>query len=72
MWLIAVGIAIVLALKGGMSTVLSAVPTHPMGLLDGISAVIGLYIAGTIISPDIARFSRSAKDGGIKQTKSGR
>lgn len=62
MWLIAVGIAIVLALKGGMSTVLSAVPTHPMGLLDGISAVIGLYIAGTIISPDIARFSRSAKD----------
>lgn len=61
-WLIAIGIAIVLALKGGFSAVITAKPTHYMSLLDGISSTIGLYIAGTIISPDIARFAKSAKD----------
>ncbi|MEM3189324.1 MAG: cytosine permease [Saccharolobus sp.] len=61
-WLIAIGIAIVLALKGGFATVMAATPTSKMGLLDGISATIGLYSAGTIISPDIARFAKSAKD----------
>lgn len=63
-WLIAIGIAIVLALKGGFHTVMAAVPTSHMSLLDGISAIIGLYSAGTIISPDISRFAKSAKDAG--------
>ncbi len=61
-WLIAIGIAIVLAFKGGMSTVFAASPPHEMGLLDGISATIGLYSAGTLISPDLARFAKSPKD----------
>ncbi|TRM92131.1 cytosine permease [Sulfolobus sp. A20-N-G8] len=61
-WLIAIGIAIVIALKGGFSAVMSAVPTSHMSLLDGISATVGLYSAGTIISPDIARFGKTAKD----------
>ncbi|PVU77092.1 cytosine permease, partial [Acidianus hospitalis] len=58
-WLIGIGIAIVLALKGGMPAVFSASPAHETNLLYGISSVIGLYIAGTIISPDIARFAKS-------------
>ncbi|ARM77210.1 purine-cytosine permease family protein [Acidianus manzaensis] len=61
-WLIGIGIAIVLSLKGGFTAVVSATPTHYMSLLDGISAIIGLYSAGTIISSDISRFSKSAKD----------
>lgn len=61
-WLVGVGIAIVIALKGGLPAVMAATPPHEMGLLAGISATVGLYSAGTIISPDIARFGKSAKD----------
>lgn len=64
-WLIGIGIAIVLALKGGIPAVFAASPAHETNLLYGISSVIGLYIAGTIISPDIARFAKSPKDASI-------
>lgn len=64
-WLVAIGIWIVLALKGGWEAVLTASPTHQMSLLAGISASVGLYSAGTIISPDIARFGKSAKDAAL-------
>ncbi len=52
-------------LGGGFSKLWSFVPKHPAPLSALITQVVGLYIVGAIITPDIARFARKARDGSI-------
>ncbi len=64
-WLIVVGFFIALAavggLSGGWSHLLSITPIHPFSIAAGITAAIGLYIAGALIAGDYARYSKNGK-----------
>ncbi len=57
-WLIAVGLILAVSLHGGWGAVWSAQPSSSMSMADAITAVVGLYIAGSLIAPDITRFAR--------------
>jgi cytosine permease len=52
-------------LGGGFQKLWHFVPPHPTSLSALITQVVGLYIVGAIITPDIARFARKARDGAI-------
>lgn len=61
--IIPMALAASIALKGGWSALLAAKPEQPAGLAAGITFVIGLYIVGATIAPDVTRFSRRPLDG---------
>jgi cytosine permease len=65
-WLLIVGFFIALSavggtLTGGFAHLLQAQPTHPFSIFSGITAAVGLYIAGSLIAGDYARYSRNGK-----------
>lgn len=61
--IIPMALAASIALKGGWPALMAARPGHPAGLAAGITFVIGLYIVGATIAPDVTRFSRRPLDG---------
>ncbi|MEM3186113.1 MAG: cytosine permease [Conexivisphaerales archaeon] len=61
-WLVAAGVLISVSLHGGWNKVLTAIPVQPVSLLSAITATVGLYIAGSLIAPDITRFARRPRD----------
>jgi cytosine permease len=58
-WLIGVGFIIALSLVHGGGNLLTLRPLHPYSMAEGITAAVGLYIAGALIAGDLARFSKS-------------
>ncbi len=50
---------------GGLGALSTAVPASPAPLTVGITGTVGTYIAGAIITSDIARFARRSADGSI-------
>ncbi|MEM3489775.1 MAG: cytosine permease [Nitrososphaerota archaeon] len=68
-WLIGVGFFIALALvPGGASHLLILKPTSPYPITTGITAAVGLYIAGALIAGDLTRFSRSGRTAWLSWT----
>ncbi|MGC8607370.1 MAG: purine-cytosine permease family protein [Vulcanisaeta sp.] len=61
-WLVAVGLLLAISLHGGWGAVLTATPKSHMTLAQAITDTVGLYIAGSLIAPDITRFAKRAKD----------
>ncbi|MFP3297746.1 MAG: cytosine permease [Caldivirga sp.] len=61
-WLIAVGLLLAISLHGGWGAVFTAAPKSHMTLTDAITDTVGLYIAGSLIAPDITRFAKRARD----------
>ncbi|MCE4612761.1 MAG: cytosine permease [Desulfurococcales archaeon] len=61
--IIPLALAASISLKGGWDRLFAATPPEPAGLAAGITFVIGLYIVGATIAPDITRFSRRPIDG---------
>ncbi|MCE4598796.1 MAG: cytosine permease [Desulfurococcales archaeon] len=61
--IIPLALAASISLKGGWDQLFSVEPENPQGLAAGITFVIGLYIVGATIAPDITRFSRKPLDG---------
>ncbi len=49
---------------GGFSRVLTATPADPITFSAAVTAIIGTYIAGATITPDIARYSSKPSHGG--------
>jgi len=60
-WLIGVGFIIALSLVHGGGSLLAIHPAAPYSIDTGITAAVGLYIAGALIAGDLARFSRSGR-----------
>jgi len=65
-WLLIVGFLIALSiaggtLTGGFSHLLMIQPLHPYSIFTGITAAVGLYIAGGLIAGDYARYSKNGK-----------
>lgn len=56
------------ATHGGFGAILTAVPKQSMTLAQGITAAVGLYIAGSIVTSDVGRFARRPNDGAIAWT----
>ncbi|RCW40667.1 MULTISPECIES: cytosine permease [unclassified Halanaerobium] len=46
----------------GLSKIISRVPKNPAGFGTGITIVIGGWIIGAIMQPDVARYAKSKKD----------
>lgn len=57
-----------IATEGGFSALLAAEPANPLPLTQGVTAAVGLYIAGAIITSDIGRFARRPYHGAIAWT----
>ncbi|ACB84447.1 purine-cytosine permease family protein [Natranaerobius thermophilus] len=49
---------------GGFSQIAQATPAEPMTIGAAITAIVGSYIAGATISPDIARYAAKPTHGG--------
>jgi cytosine permease len=66
-WFAIIPMALVVAInqKGGFDVLMAAQPENPAGIAAGITFVIGLYIVGATIAPDVTRFSRRPLDGPI-------
>ncbi|MCL6003301.1 MAG: cytosine permease [Thermoplasmatales archaeon] len=61
-WLIGVGFFIALALvPGGAGHLISLKPTAPYSITAGITAAVGLYIAGGLIAGDLTRFAKNGR-----------
>lgn len=58
-----VGVWAAVDLAGGAGQIFEAQPPSPAPLAVGITATVGTYIAGAIITSDIARFARKAYHG---------
>ncbi|MEB2836855.1 MAG: cytosine permease [Desulfurococcales archaeon] len=52
-------------LGGGFEKLAAFTPKHPVPLSLLVTQVVGMYIVGAIITPDIARFARRPRDGSI-------
>lgn len=48
---------------GGFSTALNALPSGSMSMGAAITAVVGMYISGATIAPDISRYANNPKSG---------
>ena len=64
-WFVILPMALAAAIsqEGGFGVLMAAKPQNPAGLAAGITFVIGLYIVGATIAPDVTRFSRRPIDG---------
>lgn len=60
-WLLLVGFVAALSLSHGGVGLFSATPSSPFSLSTGITATVGLYIAGALVAGDLTRFSKSGK-----------
>lgn len=60
-WLLLVGFIAALSITHGGVSVFSAKPSSPFSLSTGITATVGLYIAGALIAGDLTRFAKSGK-----------
>lgn len=65
MFLLIAGIGFLVAVgeAGGLSGLLQAEPATPASVAAGITAVVGLYISGAIITQDITRYTESVRGG---------
>ncbi len=61
--IIPLALAAAIDLKGGWTALAAATPPNPSTLAAGVTFVIGLYIVGATIAPDVTRFSRKPRDG---------
>lgn len=50
---------------GGLAQALVAMPSAPMSMSMAITSVIGMYVAGATITPDISRYARTPKEGAL-------
>ncbi|MCS7145402.1 MAG: cytosine permease [Nitrososphaerota archaeon] len=66
-WFVIVTLALTAAIdvSGGWAALLAARPPAPADIATGITFVVGLYIVGATIAPDVTRFSRKPYDGAI-------
>jgi len=64
-WLVAVGLLLAVSLHGGWGAVWTAHPSGSMTIAQAITATVGLYIAGSLIAPDITRFAKKARDAAV-------
>jgi len=64
MFLIIAGVAAVMGVYagGGLSHIITKVPAHPIPLTVAITSVVGLYIAGAVITSDVGRFGKCGRD----------
>lgn len=46
----------------GLTTIMEAAPSSPASLGVGITIVIGGWITGAVLQPDVARYAKTAKD----------
>jgi cytosine permease len=60
-----VGIMIGIAKSGDFGTLLSLKPATPTSFGIGVTEVVGMYISGALIVPDIARFAKKASGAAI-------
>lgn len=68
MFMLLAGIGFMAAIgesAGGFSGLLTTEPSAPTSLVAGITAVVGMYIAGATITQDVTRYGMRAKDGAI-------
>jgi cytosine permease len=63
-----VGIWAAVDQSGGFGSLLTTQPADPKPLVVGITATVGTYIAGAIITADVARFAKKPADGSISWT----
>ena len=63
--IIPLALAAAISQKGGWSALATIQPPSPGTLAAGITFVIGLYIVGATIAPDVTRFSRKPRDGAL-------
>lgn len=66
-WIILAGISFSAGIMvgGGWEKVLLAQPVQPAPFGVGVAQVVGLYIAGATITPDVARFAKSRVGAGL-------
>lgn len=57
-----IGVIAVGRFTGGFSDVLSYVPANPISFTAATSSIIGGWIFGATITPDVCRFAKSTKD----------
>lgn len=50
---------------GGLAGLLTAVPKEPWSLAQGITATVGLYVAGAVITSDVGRYARKPWHAGV-------
>ncbi len=71
-WLVGVGFLIAISTIGithGTGVSLWTIqPTHPFSIATGITAAVGLYIAGALIAGDLTRFSKSGTTAWVSWT----
>jgi len=60
-----VGIMIGIAKGGSFGTLLGLKPSNPVSFSIGVTEIVGMYIAGSIIVPDISRFAKKASNAAI-------
>lgn len=60
-----VGVWSSVATQGGFGELLDTEPAAPMPLTQGVTAAVGLYIAGAIVTSDIGRFARRPSHGAV-------
>ncbi len=67
MWIILAVTSFVIGVEhgGGIARLLTAAPKEPWSLAQGITAAIGLYVVGAIISSDVSRYARRAWHGAV-------
>jgi cytosine permease len=62
-WIILAGISFAsgIMMGGGWENVITKLPAQPAPFGIGVAQVVGLYIAGATITPDVARFAKNPK-----------
>lgn len=60
-----VGVMIGIANGGGFAGLMSIKPANPASFSIGVTQVVGMYIAGGIITADISRYTKKISDGPI-------
>lgn len=68
MFMLLAGIGFMVAIgesAGGFSGLLKIAPSNPAPFVAGVTAVVGMYIAGATITQDMTRYTARARDGAI-------
>jgi cytosine permease len=60
-----VGIWAAVDQSSGFGALFTTQPTAPKSLVLGITTTVGTYIAGAIVTADVARFAKKPKDGAV-------
>jgi cytosine permease len=58
-----IGLGAAIDTYGGWGALMTAQPANPSTIIVGITATVGLYVCGSVISPDEARFGKKPTTG---------